>query len=99
MNRTFRFLVCTSFLSVAVLLGGCGGSAKPPVAAAPPPPLTLEEWKAIKDIDQKYDGSTLERLRLSDARLKDDRQWYAYEQRYILPERQRDLPIPGQQPP
>ncbi len=51
-------------------------------------------------IEEKYDGATLDRLRMADPRLQDNRQWQAFMNQHVIPERAKDIPTaPGQQPP
>lgn len=95
MNTFFRFVPVLCLW----LFAGCG-SSPPPAPVGPPTALKLQDWQAITDIDKKYEGATLERLRLSDPSLQNDRNWYIFEQKNIIPQRKIDIPyLPGQQPP
>lgn len=77
-------------------LTGCGDNVKPPPPAPALTALSLEEWRQLP-IDQKYDGATFDRLRMSDPRLQDERAWLTYMARHIIPERKQDIPgTPGQ---
>lgn len=100
MNTRYRFYVACMLLLVTPCWLGCGGGkAKPPGPLPPPTALTLEQWKTLP-IEEKYDGATLERLKLGNPQLHHNRSWQMYERQYILPERAKDIPVPpGQQPP
>ncbi|MGL6074467.1 MAG: hypothetical protein ACRC8S_09935 [Fimbriiglobus sp.] len=78
-----RFLMMILWL-VSVI--GCGGSTPAP---APETPLTLDNWKQLpKEI--KYDIDTLERLRRSDPKYQNQRDWDRFSRETILPERKKD---------
>lgn len=93
MNRT---LVVAALIGLACL-AGC--SEEPiPTASPEPTPLTLEEWKELP-IPEKWDGSSLDRLRMSDPKLKSERAWDAYMRQHVIPERKKDIPgVPGVDP-
>ena len=57
------------------------------------PPLTLEEWKAMTDLTEKYDGATLERLRTGNPELKSDRAWDKYQKEFVAPQLVKDKPL------
>jgi hypothetical protein len=98
MNKTVHF-VASVFLLSASLLVGCGSPPPPPPPAAPTA-LSLDEWRAITVVEEKYDGATLDRLRMSDPQLQNERTWTIYMNQHVIPERQKDIPYaPGQQPP
>jgi hypothetical protein len=95
MNMHYRLLSVIGLL----LICGCG-APPPPAPVGPPTALTLQEWQAITDIDLKYEGATLERLRLSDPSLQNNRNWQIFENQHVIPQRKKDIPyLPGQQPP
>lgn len=80
-----------------LLIAGCSAKIEQrvPVELAPPTPLPVAEWKAMTDIDLKYDLSTLERLRLNDPRLQNENLWNAYMKQVVVPERKKDIPTLG----
>jgi hypothetical protein len=79
-------------LSIPLGFTGCGDAPAPPSTPAAPTPISLEEWKAISDISHKYDGATLDRLRMADPRLKSERAWDSYMKQNVIPERKKDIP-------
>ncbi|QDT78857.1 hypothetical protein Mal35_23080 [Gimesia maris] len=91
-------IVCLSLILFPVVLTGCGSSdsdieiGKPSVLAEQPP-LTLEEWKAMTDLVEKYDGATLERLRAGNPDLKSDEAWAKFEKEIVGPSLVKDKPI------
>lgn len=100
MNASHRlvWIASVSLLLVTATFFGCGAEKQPPPAPAATA-LTLEEWKTMP-IDLKYDGGTLDRLRMADPRLQDERAWMQYFAQNIMPERRKDIPgIPGQPAP
>ncbi|WP_425615060.1 hypothetical protein NA78x_004949 [Anatilimnocola sp. NA78] len=91
-------LILAAFVSISFV--GCGGKPKPPPPVAAPTALSLEEWKQITDISDKYDGATLDRLRMKDPRLQNERAWQAFMNQNVIPERMKDIPVaPGQKAP
>ncbi|RCS49435.1 hypothetical protein DTL42_12985 [Bremerella cremea] len=58
--------------------------------------LTVETWKTLP-IPEKYDGATLERLRMHDDKLKSERAWKKFMHDVIGPEMRTDLPRPDLQ--
>lgn len=78
---------------------GCGGEAPPPGNPPPPTALSLAEWKTLP-IPDKYDGGTLDRLRMHDPALASDQAWDAFMRKEVIPERMKDIPgQPGVLPP
>lgn len=57
-------------------------------------PLTVEAWKELTP-SEKYDGMTLERLRLHDAKLKSERAWRKFMHDVVGPEMRKDMPRPN----
>jgi hypothetical protein len=47
---------------------GCGASAVPPPVSVKSPPLSLEEWRRMEDLEEKYNRHTLQRLPKDDRR-------------------------------
>lgn len=89
MLRTSAYLI-----PLFVALIGCG-SEPLPTPSPEPTAISLAEWKALP-IDEKYDGATLDRLRMSDPKLQNERAWNAFMAKEVIPERKRDIPgTPG----
>ncbi|MCA9007127.1 MAG: hypothetical protein KDA70_17765 [Planctomycetaceae bacterium] len=95
------YKVCLSLILFPVVLTGCGSSdsgieiGKPSVLVEQPP-LSLEEWKAMTDFTEKYDGATLERLRAGNSDLKSEKAWAQFEKEVIGPSLVKDKPIQPQ---
>lgn len=81
-------------LALCVGLAGCGGS--PPPAASDPSevPLMQSEWQALPP-DKKYEIETLERLKLGDPKLQDQRAWDKFTKTVILPAKKKDALTPN----
>lgn len=86
-------IVCLAVIGIMGLTG-CG-SEETTAAYVPTKPISVEEWKALP-IAIKYDPSTFDKLRQSDAKLRSDKAWDRFFRTVIVPERQKDLPAPGQ---
>ncbi|VTR97395.1 hypothetical protein [Tuwongella immobilis] len=69
---------------------GLGCHRETPLTAIEPP-LTLESWKTLP-ISEKYEIDTLERLKLSDPKFQNQRQWDQFTRTVLLPAKRRDLP-------
>jgi hypothetical protein len=82
------------------LMFGCGSPAAPPPPPSAPEPLTVEEWRDL-EISEKYDEGTFERLKLTNPKLKSEREWDLFMKKVVIPERKIDMPgnIPGRKPP
>jgi hypothetical protein len=91
MKPTISLLLGIAFLIFAGV-AGCGKTPDPPSLPVAPTPLSLEEWKSISDISDKYDGATLDRLRMGHPRLKNERAWESYMKQNVIPERKKDIP-------
>lgn len=81
-----------------VVLTGCGGSDSSVQVGVPsdiPPaaPLSLEEWNAITDVNEKYDIATLDRLRSSDPRLESKKGWNQFMKEVVGPKMKAEMPI------
>lgn len=79
-------------LLVGVALFGCG--SPPPPAPIPEGPLTIAEWKAMTDMQTKYDGATMERLQQGEPSLQNEKAWREFEKTVIVPQRAIDVPPP-----
>lgn len=81
-----------TLLLILAALTGCSSSAPPPVAADGP--LTIAEWKAMTDMQTKYDGATMERLQEGEPSLKGEKAWNEFVKTVVVPQRAIDLPPP-----
>lgn len=83
-----RAVMTLCLLSAAVALTGCGSS---PATSPGETPLTVEEWKALP-AQTKYEVETLERLKLGDPKLQDQRAWDKFTREVLLPAKQKERP-------
>lgn len=81
----------TMLLAALFAAVGCGGELKPPPLPEPPKPLTVEEWNALPVVE-KYDGETLDRLRIDNPALKSEAGWDKFFQEVVIPQRRIDVP-------
>lgn len=97
--NTNRFLFAFALVLSSCLGTGCGSDhVKAPAPLPPPTAISLDDWKKLP-LEEKYDGATFERLKLNDPHLQHARNWAAFEQQYIIPERKQDIPgHPGNPP-
>ncbi|QDT89617.1 hypothetical protein [Gimesia algae] len=91
-------VVCMLFVLWPVILTGCGGSEAEvqvgvPTDIPPAAPLSLEEWNAITDVNEKYDIATLERLRASDPQLESEKGWNQFMKEVVGPKMKAEMPI------
>ena len=86
-------LACLAMIGIMGLTG-CG-SEETTAAYVPTKPITVEEWKTLP-IAIKYDPSTFDKLRQSDAKLRSKKAWDRFFRTVIVAERRKDLPTPGQ---
>lgn len=84
-----RILLAAALVAVV----GCGGELKPPPLPEPLQPLSVEEWKTLPALE-KYDGETLDRLRIDNPDLKSDAFWDKFFQEVVVPSRKIDVPPP-----
>lgn len=83
-----RSLIRVLFLGVLVLCGCGDGSASRQDAEKP---LTLTEWKALPP-PTKYEIETLERLKLGEPKLREQRAWDRFAREVLLPARKKEMP-------
>ena len=78
-------------LVLAISVVGCSRPEVPPSD-----PLTVEQWKTLP-AEMKYEASTLERLKLGDPKLQEEREWDQFTRKVLIPARKKDFPkgIPG----
>lgn len=95
----FRVL-CLIIILIPILSTGCGGSSGAnievgvPADIPPPAPLAVDEWKAMTDLNQKYEISTLERLRASDPSLESEKAWEKFMREVVGPQMKKEKPRP-----
>ncbi|WP_439620760.1 hypothetical protein [Gemmata sp.] len=78
-------------LAVTVVLAGCGEQPVPPASTQDPgAPLTLGEWKSLP-ADKKYDGMSLERLKDTEPKFQDSREWDRFMRTVVNPGKKREL--------
>lgn len=88
MSRT----CCTLLIVLQMLLVGCGDSSDSgivigkPSKIPTPTPLTVDEWKELPNNTEKYDPSTLERIRASDPALESNKAWDELMKQVVIPE-------------
>lgn len=83
-------LVCgLAGAALALAIAGCGSSAPAPAGADVP--LTVEQWKVLP-AQAKYEIDTLERLKLGDPKLQDQRAWDKFAREVLLPAKKKDRP-------
>lgn len=83
--RLYPFLILAT-------LAACSSPAPPPVVEAGT--LSIAEWKAMTDMQAKYDGGTMERLQEGEPQLKDEKAWNEFVKTVIVPQRAIDMPPP-----
>lgn len=88
--RAFGFwLTCMALTSLLA----CGKDSEKPKLLPEPTPLTVEEWKPLPFFE-KFDGATLERLRMHDEKLrKSERAWSKFMREVVIPERQKGADV------
>lgn len=80
----------TLFLG-SLLLASAAGCSRPSVAETLPEPLTVAEWKTMLP-QQKYEIGTLERLKVGEPRLQNDREWERFLYTVVAPGKRAELP-------
>lgn len=81
-----RLLVFVLGAALAAAPGGCGST---PATAPGETPLTVEQWKALP-AQTKYEVDTMERLKLGDPKLQDQRTWDKFTREVLLPAKKKD---------
>ena len=82
---------CYALVVIANLIAGCAGEIKPPTTPPAPTPLSLADWRGLP-VQEKYDETTFDRLKLQDPKLKNERNWTRFMVETVIPERKKDLP-------
>ncbi|MGL6094636.1 MAG: hypothetical protein ACRC7O_02390 [Fimbriiglobus sp.] len=77
------------FVALATLLAGCGEMKHEPEPHEIP--LTIEQWKALPP-ETKFQIDSYERLKLSEQRLYDSREWDKLYKTTVLPAKAKELP-------
>ena len=81
-----RILIVVLFCVFA----GCSGDPESPLASAGGP-ISVEAWKQFEVVD-KYAPETLDRLRLNNSKLQNERNWNRFMRDVVVPERRKDIP-------
>ncbi|MHC2068099.1 hypothetical protein ACYFX5_11535 [Bremerella sp. T1] len=91
--RAFCYwLICMALLGVMACSSQKANSPSSPQETAN---LTLESWHQLPP-HEKYDGATLERLRMHDEKLvKSNRAWKKFMNEVVIPEMKKDIPPPA----
>lgn len=77
-------------LLVIVGLAGCGDLPDAHLASNDQP-MNVEMWKVL-DVATKYAPETLERLKRSDPKFENERNWIVFMRNVVVPERRKDIP-------
>jgi len=77
------------FAIFAMLLSAIG-CAKSPQVVQTEEPLTVEAWQALP-VEVKYTIDTFERLRQSNAKFREQRDWDRFTRTVLLPAKKKDL--------
>ncbi|MCC9629604.1 hypothetical protein LOC68_14520 [Blastopirellula sp. JC732] len=57
-------------------------------------PLTVEQWKALP-ADIKFEGDTMDRLRMGDKKWENERLWQHFVKKVVIPAHQTEVPKVG----
>jgi hypothetical protein len=82
------------FVVGAALVAAVAGCGSTPATAPGKTPLTVEQWKTLP-VQAKYEVETLERLKLGDPKLQDQRAWDKFTREVLLPAKKKDRPDLG----
>lgn len=85
--KRFFLLACIG----CVLIAGCNSGSDTSNLVQNNEPLSVEEWKMIEG-DLKYAPETLDRLKASDPKLNQDKNWERFMRDVVVPERRKDIP-------
>jgi hypothetical protein len=80
----------TAFAALALALAGCGAPKHEP--GPHEVPLTLEQWKALPP-ETKFEIDTYERLKLSEQKLYDSKEWDRFYKTTVLPAKAKERPV------
>ncbi|MEL7496547.1 MAG: hypothetical protein AAFN77_02990 [Planctomycetota bacterium] len=72
------------------LFAGCSNNSESAVASKDEP-ISVEAWKEL-EVAEKYEPETLDRLKLNDPKLKNERNWNRFMRDVVVPERRIDIP-------
>ncbi|MEO8497618.1 MAG: hypothetical protein ABI614_21335, partial [Planctomycetota bacterium] len=86
--RKVMKILCVVVASAAI---GCSGEPTPNEMPSAPTPLSVAEWQALPVVE-KYDDAAFQRLKMQDAKLKNEREWHRFMVETVIPERKKDLP-------
>ncbi len=83
MKKLLKRLLGLSFLSIGMAsLAGCGKD--PPPGSLQQTPLTMDQWQQLPP-EERYNIDSLERLKLGQPRLRDQRVWEQFTRKVLLP--------------
>lgn len=74
--------------AAALLAFGCSAN---PATDLSNEPLALEEWRVMPS-EAKFQAATMERLKLGNPKLQDDREWERFLRTVVIPARKKELP-------
>ncbi|QDU73782.1 hypothetical protein Pan97_07820 [Bremerella volcania] len=84
--RAFTYwLICMLLIGIMA----CSQAPKDSAEADRPEVLTVEAWKQL-DPSIKFDGTTLEKLRMDNKQFRSSRAWSKFYQEEIRPEMTKD---------
>lgn len=78
------------FVVLFCVFAGCSGDPESPLASTDGP-ISVEAWKQFEVVD-KYAPETLDRLRLNNSKLRNERNWNRFMRDVVVPERRKDIP-------
>lgn len=71
-------------------LTGCGSGGKPTATAPAEQPLTVAEWQSMP-ADTKYQAETFERLKVGEAKFRNEKAWDEFYRKTVQPGRKKEL--------
>lgn len=81
-NFLLPLLVC--------LVLGCSGSSPQNVVSSNEP-IDVDGWNEL-EVSEKYEPETLERLKMHDPDLANERNWDRFMREVVVPQRRKDIP-------
>jgi len=80
----------TVMLILICILAGCSSEPDSNVALNDQP-ISIEAWQEL-EVAEKYAPETLDRLKLNDPRLENERNWNRFMRSVVVPARRKDIP-------